>query len=98
MEMQDTVKIGRNGTLVIPAKMRRRLGLDEGKLVLIEETGDGLVIRPAVAMPIEMYSKERKAEFLLNNAIGPEGHEAARKAVREMGLDPDASPHERSTR
>ncbi len=70
--MLDTVKIGRNGALVIPAKMRRRLGLDEGDLVLIEETGDGLIIRPAVAMPIEVYSKERKAEFLLNNTVDPE--------------------------
>lgn len=93
--MLDTVKIGRNGALVIPAKMRRRLGLDEGDLVLIEETGDGLIIRPAFAMPIEVYSKERKAEFLLNNAINPDDYEAARQAVRDLGLDPDNVPHER---
>ena len=93
--MLDTVKIGRNGALVIPAKMRRRFRLDEGDLVLIEETGDGLIIRPAVAMPIEVYSKERKAEFLLNNTVDPDDHEAARIAVREMGLDPDDIPHER---
>jgi len=93
--MLDTVKIGRNGALVIPAKMRRRLGLAEGDLVLIEETGDGLVIRPAVAMPIEVYSKERKAEFLLNNAINQDDYEAARQAVHNLGLDPDNIPHER---
>ncbi|MGH8652229.1 MAG: AbrB/MazE/SpoVT family DNA-binding domain-containing protein [Gammaproteobacteria bacterium] len=93
--MLDTVKIGRNGALVIPAKMRRRLGLDEGDLVLIEETGDGLIIRPAVAMPIEVYSKERKAEFLLNNTVDPDDYEAARIAVREMDLDPDTILHER---
>lgn len=93
--MLDTVKIGRNGALVIPAKMRRRLGLDEGDLVLIEETGDGLVIRPAIAMPIEVYSKERKAEFLLNNAINRDDYEAARQAVQKLGLDPDNIRHER---
>ncbi len=93
--MLDTVKIGRNGALVIPAKMRRRLGFAEGDLVLIEETGDGLIIRPAVAMPIEVYSKERKAEFLLNNTVDPVDYEAARIAVREMDLDPDTIPHER---
>ena len=93
--MLDTVKIGRNGALVIPAKMRRRLGLDEGDLVLIEETGDGLVIRPAVAMPIEVYSKEQKAEFLLNNTVDSDDYETARTAVREMDLDPDTIPHER---
>lgn len=86
--MLDTVKIGRNGALVIPAKMRRRLGLDDGDLVLIEETGDGLMIRPAVAMPIEVYSPQRKAELLLNNAVGADDYEAVRQAVRAMGLDP----------
>jgi AbrB family looped-hinge helix DNA binding protein len=40
MSMLDTVKIGPNGALVIPAEMRRRLGRDEGDLVLIEETTD----------------------------------------------------------
>ena len=44
---------------------------------------------------IELYSKERKAELLLNNATGPDDHKAARQAVRDMGLDPDTVPHER---
>ena len=92
--MLDTVKIGRNGALVIPAKMRR-LGLDEGDLVLIEETGDGLMIRPAVAMPIEVYSQQRKAELLLNNAVGADDYEAVRQVVQAMGLDPDTIPHQR---
>jgi AbrB family looped-hinge helix DNA binding protein len=94
--MLDTVKIGPNGALVIPAEMRRRLGLDEGDLVLIEETTDGLAIRPAVT--IEVYSKERKAELLLNNATNPDDYNAARQAVRDMGLDPDTVPHDRPSR
>lgn len=96
--MLDTAKIGRNGTLVIPAKMRRRLGLADGELVLIEETGEGLIIRPAVATPIEVYSPERKAEFLLNNAVDADDYEAAREAVRKMGLNPDEIPHDRPGR
>jgi AbrB family looped-hinge helix DNA binding protein len=93
--MLDTTKIGRNGTIVIPAKIRRRLGLDEGELVLIEETADGLLIRPAIPMPVEVYSPERKAEFLLNNAVDADDYKAARDAVRKMGLSPDDIPHQR---
>jgi hypothetical protein len=65
-------------------------------MVLIEETTDGLAIRPAVT--IEIYSKERKAELLLNNATDPDDYKAAREAVRDMGLDPDTVPHDRPSR
>lgn len=92
--MLDTAKMGRNGTLVIPAAMRRRLGLGDGELVLIEETSDGLTIRPAVAMAIEVYSAQRKAEFLLNNAMDEPDYQAARQAVLAMGLNPDEIPHD----
>jgi len=91
--MLNPVKIGRNGTLVIPAKVRRRLGLAEGELVLIEETGDGLMIRPAVAMPAEMYSVRQRAEFLLNNAVDAADYRKACEAVRAMGLEPKAVVH-----
>jgi AbrB family looped-hinge helix DNA binding protein len=91
--MLDTAKIGRNGTLVIPAKMRRRLGLGDGELVLIEETEDGLTIRPAVATAMEAYTPQRKAAFLLDNAVDAQDYAGARKAVAEMGLNPDDIPH-----
>jgi AbrB family looped-hinge helix DNA binding protein len=92
--MLDTAKIGRNGTLVIPAKMRRRLGLGDGELVLIEATDDGLTIRPAVAMAMESYTPQRKAAFLLGNAVDAQDYAGARNAVAEMGLNPDDIPHQ----
>jgi len=73
--------------------MRKRMGLDEGSLVLVEEDRGGVVIRPAVALPVEIYTPERKAEFLLENAIDRNDYALARKAVRKMGLDPDRIPH-----
>jgi AbrB family looped-hinge helix DNA binding protein len=93
--MTETAKIGRHGTLVIPAKVRRRLGLAEGELVLIEEIPEGLLVRPAVAMPVEVYSAERRAEFLLSNAVDAVDYAKACESVRAMGLDPEAIPHRR---
>jgi AbrB family looped-hinge helix DNA binding protein len=34
-------KVGRRGTIVLPAKLRRRLGIDEGSFVVAEEREDG---------------------------------------------------------
>lgn len=46
-------------------------------------------------MPIEIYTNERIAEFLLNNAVGQEDYARAREEVRKLGLDPDKIPHDK---
>ncbi len=60
-ERIETSKVGRRGTIVIPARLRKRLRMEEGSLVLIEEHDGGVLIRPAVAMPVEIYTLERNA-------------------------------------
>ena len=89
----ETTKIGKRGTIVIPAALRRRLGLEEGTLVVAEEREGGVLIRPAVALPLETYSPERRAEFLLSNAVDAEDYARAVREVRKLGLDPEEIPH-----
>ena len=50
---------------------------------------------PAKLKRIASLSPERKAEFLLSNAVSPKDYRRARKAVQQLGLDPDAIPHRR---
>ena len=88
-----TSKIGKKGVVVIPAHLRRRFGLKEGSLIITEETSEGILIRPAAAFPIEIYSLERQAEFLLSNTTNEEEYKAARDEVVAMGLDPDTITH-----
>ena len=63
--------------------------------MIAEETDDGILLRPAVTLPLERYSGEEKAAFLLNNAVDAGDYEKARAAVAELGLDPDSIPHEK---
>lgn len=89
----ETSKVGKRGSVVIPARFRKRFGIQEGTLVIAEERGDGILIRPAVALPVEVYSPERVAEFLLDNAVNTQDYDDAQAEVRKMGLDPDSIPH-----
>jgi len=89
----ETSKVGKRGAVVIPAALRRRFGIEEGTLVIVEEREEGVLIRPAVVMPVEVYTPERRAEFLLSNAVDAEDYARAREAVRQLGVDPDAIPH-----
>lgn len=87
----DTSKVGKRGAVVIPAALRRRFGIEEGTLVVAEATEDGVLIRPAVAVPVEIYSPERKARILLENATDAEDYARAAGVVREeLGIEPDA--------
>lgn len=90
----DTARLGKRGTLVIPTKLRQRFALKEGDLLVTEEREDGILLRPAVAVPVEIYTPERKAEFLLNNAVTREEYNENCEIIRnEFGLDPAKVPH-----
>lgn len=91
----QSARVGKRGAIVVPAKLRQRFGIEEGSMIIAEETDDGILIRPAVLVPVERYTPERKAEFLLSNAVDDADHRKARKDVRKLGLDPDSIPHRR---
>ena len=93
--MGEPARVGKRGTIVIPAKLRKKFGIEEGSSVLVEEGRDGVVIRPALTLPLEVWSPERKASFLLENAVDKKDYAWARREVRRMGLDPDKIPHGR---
>jgi len=89
----DTTKVGKRGTVVVPAGFRRKYGFEEGSVVIVEARPEGVLLRPVVTLPLERYTPERKAEFLLNNAVTPQDYAWAVREVRKMGLDPKRIPH-----
>ncbi len=86
-------KVGKRGTLVIPAGLRRRFNVTVGSVLMAEETPDGILLRPAAVLPMEAYTRERKAEFLLSNAVDAADYAGAIKSVRDLGLDPRKIKH-----
>ncbi len=91
----ESAKVGKRGAIIVPARLRKRFGIEEGSIVMAEEKEDGILIRPAVLVPVERYGPERKAEFLLANAVDDADYRKARKAVRKLGVDPDSISHRR---
>ena len=96
--MAKPIRAGKRGAVVIPAPLRRRYGIEEGSLVVAEARPEGVLIRPAVAVPIEIYTPERKAEFLLSNAVDAEDYAWAVKQVKALGIEPKTIAHRRPRR
>lgn len=78
---------------MIPASLRKLFGLAEGSTVLAEARPEGVLLRPAVVVPIESYTSERIAEFLLSTAVDSEDYQRAVGEVRAMGIDPSTIAH-----
>ena len=91
----QSAKVGKRGAIIVPASLRKRFGIEEGTMVTAEEKDGGILIRPAIVVPIERYGPERKAEFILSTATSESDYRKARTAVRKLGIDPDSIPHPR---
>lgn len=61
--MKTIVTMTSRGVVTLPAKLREALGLKADDQLIAETTAEGLLLRPAVTLPVELYSPQREAEF-----------------------------------
>ncbi len=61
--MKATLTVTSRGVVTLPAKLREALGLKADDQLIAETTPEGLLLRPAVTLPVEIYSTERIQEF-----------------------------------
>ena len=61
--MEVTLVVSKRGFISIPAEMRKAAGIRPQDTLIAETTPDGILLRPAVTLPVEIYSPERIAEF-----------------------------------
>ncbi len=77
--MQITLSVSGRGLIALPAAMRKAAGIRPQDSVIAEATAEGILLRPAVTLPVEIYTGERIAEF---DAAESELTEALKKAGR----------------
>lgn len=61
--MKAVVTVNSRGVITLPVKLRAALGLRADDQLVAEATPEGLLLRPAVTLPVEVYTSEREAEF-----------------------------------
>ena len=73
-----TLKIDKAGRVILPKPVRDRLGLHAGSHLEIQETADGVVLRPAGRRP----SLVKKGSFWVHTGERPPGYDIL-KAIDE---------------
>ena len=61
--MKTTLTVSSRGVVTLPAKLRRTLGLKPEDYLIAETTPEGLLLRPVVTLPVEVYTDKRIREF-----------------------------------
>lgn len=61
--MKATVTVTSRGVVTLPAKLRAAVGIRADDQLIVEATPEGLLLRPAVTLPVEIYSPSREREF-----------------------------------
>lgn len=76
----EVITINERGALTLPASVRKDLGITGKQQMIVEMTESGeILLKPAVTLPIELYTEERIAEFARDEA-----HVA--KTLKERGI------------
>jgi AbrB family looped-hinge helix DNA binding protein len=96
-----TIKMGKRGTLVLPAKLRKQFGLEDGSLLVTEAKDGEIRLRPAFVYEPEVWTPQRKAYLVLINAMTKEEYDRVAAMLRDEGIDPtdvpDLDPDHRAT-
>ena len=77
--MAEIVTVNTRGTLTLPKVLRERMRLRGGAQLIAEEMDGGVLLRPSVTFPVELYSPERLEEFRRNNEEALAGRLAQKK-------------------
>ena len=84
----DSIKMGKRGSVVIPAKLRKQFGLEDGSLLVTEAANGEIRLRPAMVYEPEVWSPERTAYFMLINSMTKEEWDRMIPDVIALGVDP----------
>ncbi len=61
--MQETLVVSGRGQITLPAVLRKRFGIKRGDVLILEDRGNEIVLKPGVVLEVEIYNDEQIAEW-----------------------------------
>ena len=62
-QMNETLVVSSRGQITLPAVLRKRFGIKGGDVLILEDRGDEIVLKPGVVLEARYYSDEQIAEW-----------------------------------
>ena len=67
--MSSTLVVSSRGQITLPARVRKRLGIKSGDVVILEDRPEEIVLRPGIVLEYERYTDEQIAEWDAADAL-----------------------------
>ena len=79
--MVEYAQVSRRGQITLPATVRERLGIKSGDMMILEDRGTEVAVKPAVVMEVELYTDEQIAQWGAEDKLDDEERRAILKAL-----------------
>ena len=70
--MNETLVVSSRGQITPPATLRRRLGIKGGDVMILEDRGDEIVLKPGAVVELQLYGDEQVARWDAEDALSDE--------------------------
>lgn len=70
--MHETLVVSSRGQITLPATLRKRLGIKGGDVMILEDRGDEIVLKPGVVVELQLYGDEQVARWDAEDALSDE--------------------------
>ena len=81
--MRQNLFVSNRGQITLPSSVRKRLGIQSGGIVTLEEKDNVVLLRPAAVVEIETFSDEDIAQWDKEDRLEPGERNGLLKRLRK---------------
>ena len=82
--MRQNLMVSSRGQITLPVKVRKRLGIQSGGVVILEEKGSEVLLRPAAVIEVETYSDMDIVRWDKEDRLEPSERKTVLKRLRKQ--------------
>lgn len=79
--MSATLIVSNRGQITLPVATRKRLGIKGGDVVILEDRGNEIVLKPGVVLEVDLYTDAQIAEWNAADRLGEDERQRIVDAV-----------------
>ncbi len=68
--MPETLVVSSRGQITLPAATRKQFGIKAGDVVILENRGGEIVLKPGMVLEVQQYSDDQIAQWDADDKLG----------------------------
>ena len=82
--MKTNLVVSSRGQLTLPSEIRKKYGIDEGSVLIIDDRDGELVLKLAQVTEVEFYSESQIKSWVRSDAINSGDRQALRSKLTKL--------------